>query len=79
MQFSSGRDFSLHTWKALKARTANMDTLIALGASATYVYSVALMLFGIAEYVSFKTAAVIIVRILVGEYLEARALLPSLA
>jgi P-type Cu+ transporter len=73
VQFYSGRDFYLHAWKALKARTANMDTLIALGSSAAYVYSVALMVFGIAGHVYFETAALIITLILVGKYLEARA------
>ena len=69
VQFYSGWDFYVHTWKALKARTANMDTLIALGSSAAYVYSVALMIFGIAGHVYFETAALIITLILVGKYL----------
>jgi P-type Cu+ transporter len=73
VQFYSGRDFYVHAWKALKARTANMDTLIALGSSAAYFYSVALMVFSIAGHVYFETAAVIIALILVGKYLEARA------
>jgi Cu+-exporting ATPase len=73
VQFYSGRDFYIHAWAALKARTANMDTLIALGSSAAYIYSVALMLFGIAGHVYFETAALIITLILVGKYLEARA------
>jgi P-type Cu+ transporter len=50
-----------------------MDTLIALGSSAAYFYSVALMVFGIAGHVYFETAALIITLILVGKYLEARA------
>jgi P-type Cu+ transporter len=50
-----------------------MDTLIALGASAAYFYSVALLLFGIPGHVYFETAALIITLILVGKYLEARA------
>jgi P-type Cu+ transporter len=73
VQFYSGRDFYVHAWKALRARTANMDTLIALGSSAAYFYSVALMVFGVAGHVYFETAAVIIALILVGKYLEARA------
>jgi Cu+-exporting ATPase len=73
VQFYSGRDFYIHAWKALKARTANMDTLIALGSSAAYFYSVALMAFSIAGHVYFETAALIITLILVGKYLEARA------
>ena len=47
--------------------------LIALGSSAAYFYSVALLLFGIAGHVYFETAALIITLILVGKYLEVRA------
>jgi Cu+-exporting ATPase len=73
VQFYSGWDFYVHAWKALRARTANMDTLIALGSSAAFFYSVALLLFGLAGHVYFETAALIITLILVGKYLEARA------
>jgi cation transport ATPase len=73
VQFYSGWDFYVHAWKALKNKTANMDTLIALGSSAAYFYSVALMAFGLAGHVYFETAALIITLILVGKYLEVRA------
>jgi P-type Cu+ transporter len=73
VQLYSGRDFYIHAWKALKSKTANMDTLIALGSSTSYIYSVALMASGLAGHVYFETAALIITLILVGKYLEARA------
>ena len=73
VQFYSGWDYYVHAWKALKARTANMDTLIAMGSSAAYFYSVALLAFGLSGHVYFETAALIITLILVGKYLEARA------
>jgi Cu+-exporting ATPase len=73
VQFYSGWDFYVHAWKALKNKTANMDTLIVLGSSAAYFYSVALLLFGLAGHTYFETAALIITLILVGKYLEARA------
>jgi Cu+-exporting ATPase len=73
VQFFSGRDFYINAWKALKARTANMDTLIAMGSSAAYFYSVGLMLRGSSGHVYFETAALIITLILVGKYLESRA------
>ena len=73
VQFYAGRDFYVHAWKALKNRTATMDTLIAVGSSAAYFYSLALMLTGLAGHGYFETAAVIITLILVGKYLEARA------
>ncbi|MCX7791848.1 MAG: heavy metal translocating P-type ATPase [Chloroflexaceae bacterium] len=73
VQFFSGRDFYINAWKALKARTANMDTLIAMGSSAAYFYSLGLMLRGSSGHVYFETAALIITLILVGKYLESRA------
>jgi P-type Cu+ transporter len=73
VQFHSGRDFYVHAWRALKARTANMDTLIALGSSAAFFYSMGLLAFNLPGHVYFETAAVIIALILVGKYLEARA------
>jgi len=73
VQFYSGRDFYIHAWKALKARTANMDTLIALGSSAAYFFSLWVLLAGLSGHVYFETAAVIIALILVGKFLEARA------
>ncbi|NTU80326.1 MAG: copper-translocating P-type ATPase [Chloroflexales bacterium] len=73
VQFYSGRDYYIHAWKALRARTANMDTLIVMGSSAAYFYSLALLLSGGSGHVYFETAALIITLILVGKYLEARA------
>ena len=73
VQFYSGRDYYVHAWKALKARTANMDTLIAMGSSVAYLYSLILLISGAAGHVYFETAALIITLILVGKYLEARA------
>ena len=65
VQFFSGRDFYVHAWKTLPARTANMDTLIALCASVAYFYSLWLLLNGGAGHVYFETAALIITLILV--------------
>jgi Cu+-exporting ATPase len=73
VQFYSGKDFYINAWKALKDRTANMDTLIAMGSSAAYFYSVALLFSGASGHVYFETAAMIITLILVGKLLEARA------
>ncbi|OAN44280.1 haloacid dehalogenase [Chloroflexus islandicus] len=73
VQFYSGRDFYRYAWRALRMRTATMDTLIALGSSAAYFYSLVLLLSGAPGHVYFETAAVIITLILVGKYLEARA------
>lgn len=73
VQFYSGSDFYVHAWKALRARTANMDTLIVLGSSAAYLFSIGMMAAGLVGHVYFETAAMIITLILVGKFLEARA------
>ena len=68
----AGKDFYLATWSGLKNRAASMDTLIAIGTTAAYLYSI-LSIFGIVEGMYFDTAAVIITLILLGRFLEAKA------
>jgi Cu+-exporting ATPase len=85
VQFWAGWPFYLGAWKALRHRAADMNTLIAVGTSAAYGYSVATIVVpeffraagigvggdGLPLY--FDTAAVIVTLILLGRYLEARA------
>src|SRR3989344_3027713 len=75
VQFYIGFRFYRGTLFALRNRTANMDTLIAIGTSAAYVYSLLVTLLpgtftGGAYY---DTAAVIVTLIILGKYLEAKA------
>lgn len=72
VQFWAGWEFYLAAWSGLKNRAASMDTLIALGTSAAFGYSISSIL-GVTEGVYFDTAAVIITLILLGRFLEARA------
>jgi P-type Cu+ transporter len=75
IQFWIGWRFYKGMWDGIKARASNMDTLIALGTSAAYVYSAAVTIapgyFPFAS-VYFETAAIIITLILVGRLLETR-------
>lgn len=76
VQFVAGHQFYIGAYKALRNRTANMDTLIAVGTSSAYIYSVfALFLPGTVafEHVYFDSSAMIIALILFGKYLEAKA------
>ncbi|MCW8892562.1 MAG: heavy metal translocating P-type ATPase [Deltaproteobacteria bacterium] len=80
IQFWVGWQFYRGAWKALKNRTSDMNTLIAIGTSAAYLYSLMVTfvpaLFaaeGLVAEVYFDTAGVIIVLILLGRLLEARA------
>lgn len=74
--FGFGRRFFRGAWGALRARSANMDTLVALGASAAFFYSL-VMLLGHAgpghPHLYFEAAAVIVTLVLAGKALEARA------
>ena len=72
VQFWAGKQFYLATWSGIRNRTASMDTLIAIGTSAAYGYSV-LSVLGITRGTYFDTAAVIITLILLGRFLEAKA------
>ena len=72
VQFWAGWEFYLATWSGLKNRAASMDTLISIGTSAAYGYSV-LSVFGIMQGTYFDTSAVIITLILLGRFLEAKA------
>jgi Cu+-exporting ATPase len=76
VQFIIGYQFYSGTYKALRNKRANMDTLIAVGTSAAYFYSVAVTFFPssfINTSVYFDTSTMIIALILFGKYLEAKA------
>ena len=69
-----GWPFYKNSYKALVTNgRANMDVLIALGSSTAYLYSVVVLLGLIAGDVYFDTAALILVFITLGNYLEARS------
>jgi Cu+-exporting ATPase len=74
VQFYVGYDYYVGGFKSLRAGSANMDVLVAMGSSAAYFYSLAVLLFpGIGGHVYFETSAVIITLIKLGKMLEARA------
>jgi P-type Cu+ transporter len=73
VQFYVGSQFYLGAFKALRNRRANMDTLIALGTSAAYVYSLLVVTGIFSGAVYFDSAALIISIILLGRWFEARA------
>ncbi|MGH9993483.1 MAG: heavy metal translocating P-type ATPase [Nitrososphaera sp.] len=75
VQFWAGWRFYMGTWDAIKSKASNMDTLIAIGTSAAYLYSAVVTLlpgFFPFESVYFETAAIIITLILIGRLLETR-------
>jgi Cu+-exporting ATPase len=70
VQFYTGYDFYVGSYKNLRNFTANMDVLVALGSSVAYFYSLAIVLFGLEGHVYFETSAVIITLIKLGKMLE---------
>jgi Cu+-exporting ATPase len=77
VQFWAGWRFYGGAWGALRHGRANMNTLVAVGTSAAYLYSAAATLapglFAGRAYVYFDTSALIITLVLLGRLLEARA------
>ncbi|MFW5746022.1 MAG: heavy metal translocating P-type ATPase [Nanoarchaeota archaeon] len=73
VQFWIGATFYKGAWKALKNRTADMDTLIALGTSAAYFFSVYTVLYAPQMGNYFETSAMLITLVILGRHLEAIA------
>ena len=78
VQFIAGWGFYRDSYYALRSGTANMSVLVALGTSAAYFYSVAVVLgvrtaAGAHGHVYFETGAVLITLITLGKLLEAVA------
>ena len=80
VQFWAGWQFYRGAWAMARRRTTDMNTLIAVGTSAAYGYSLVATLLpqvfssgGLEPQVFYETSAIIIVLILMGRFLEARA------
>ena len=76
-----GSSFYKSAWTALLHRTSNMDTLIALGASVAYLYSLIYFVGGLAhlwpramgDELYFMESSALLALISLGHWLEARA------
>lgn len=77
VQFYVGLYFYRGAWSALKAKTGNMDLLVAIGTSAAFGLSLFELLRplagGAAGHVYFEAAAVVITLVRLGKWLERRA------
>ena len=76
----AGRHFYTRAWAALRHRSADMNTLVALGTGAAYLYSVVataapdvFLRRGIAPDVYYEAVVIIIALVLLGNMFEARA------
>lgn len=75
-----GREFFKIAWKQAKNYSANMDTLVALGTGAAFIFSLFNTFFpeylqsrGLTPHVYYEATAVIISLVLLGRYLETKA------
>ncbi len=66
------RSFFINGMKAVFRRSPNMDTLICTGASAAFLFSLYVLIFG-GAHLYFESAAMILTLITLGKYLEARS------
>ncbi|KAM3240704.1 hypothetical protein ACQJBY_054001 [Aegilops geniculata] len=77
VQFVVGKRFYVAAYRALRHCSTNMDVLVVLGTTATYVYSVCALLYGaftgFHPPMYFETSAMIITFVLLGKYLEVLA------
>ncbi|MDW8426021.1 MAG: heavy metal translocating P-type ATPase [Meiothermus sp.] len=78
VQFGPGLRFYRHGWAALRAGSPDMNSLVMIGTSAAYFYSLAVVLWPQvfpleARHVYFEASAVVITLVLLGKYLEAIA------
>jgi Cu+-exporting ATPase len=76
----AGRHFYLRAWQGLRHRTADMNTLIALGTGAAFLFSLATTIAddwfaarGVSPQVYYEAVVWIIALVLLGNLLEARA------
>jgi P-type Cu+ transporter len=76
----AGRHFYTRAWSAFRHHGADMNTLIAVGTGAAFLFSAAVTLFddwfaarGVEPHVYYETVAWIIALVLLGNLLEARA------
>lgn len=75
---TSGRSFFSNALKSLRHKRATMDTLVALGTGAAWVYSMLVVVFPFwfpeaSRHVYFEASAMIIGLISLGHYIEAKA------
>ena len=80
IQFWAGGRFYRAAWRAARHGTTNMDTLVAVGTTAAWAYSVVVTLWpevveaaGLEPVTYFDTSTIIIGLVLLGRWLEARA------
>lgn len=71
VQFGCGWRFYRSSYYSLRQLSANMDVLIAMGTTAAYGLSLAVLFWGLDSHLYFESSAMIITLVLFGQWLEA--------
>jgi Cu+-exporting ATPase len=82
IQFGLGARFYGAAWRALKARTGNMDLLVSIGTSAAFglsLYLLAVAPAGTTPHLYFEASALVVTLVRLGKWLESRAKRRTLA
>jgi Cu+-exporting ATPase len=79
VQVIAGAPFYRGAWRQLKVGSSNMDTLVALGSTTAFVYSVWALFTGYGGHLYFMESAAIITLISVGHWVESRVSLRASA
>jgi Cu+-exporting ATPase len=82
IQFGLGARFYGAAWRALKARTGNMDLLVSIGTTAAFGLSLYLMVTapaGVTPHLYFEASALVVTLVRLGKWLESRAKRRTLA
>jgi Cu+-exporting ATPase len=79
VQVFAGAPFYRGAWRQLKVGSSNMDTLVALGSTTAFVYSVWALFSGYGGHLYFMESAAIITLISVGHWVESRVSLRASA
>jgi P-type Cu+ transporter len=73
LQILGGARFYAGAWSQLKSSQSNMDTLVSLGSTTAFLYSVWGLLAGWNQHLYFMDAAAILTLVSIGHYLEGKA------
>lgn len=73
VQFYCGRNFYKNAWKSIQSGSANMDVLVVLGTTITYLFSACVVIFSLSQPLYFEASVSIITLVSLGKLMEVYA------
>ncbi len=77
VMFIGTMHFGRSAWHSIRSGMPNMDVLIFIGSTAAFIYSIIGTVWMEHDYIFYETAAMIITLVLLGNWLEARAVIQA--